>query len=131
MFEQLTPFRITELEVPLYSGSTGLFRISSHENSYRQIPSPLNELPLIRFHIPAPDGARALDIPTTVIGYTPAGVEGSVEIVIVGAQGGVQEAGEKDAELFGGNPETLKETGVGVPDVGVGVVVIVFETELP
>ena|SRR3989344_2010851 len=105
MFEQLTPFRITELEVPLYSGSTGLFRISSHENSYRQIPSPFNELPLIRFHVPrALDGARALDIPMTVIGYTPAGVEGSVEIVIAGAQGGVQEAGEKDAVLFGGNP---------------------------
>lgn len=54
-----------------------------------------------------------------------------VKIFITGVQGGVQEAeaGEKDAELSGGNPETLKVTGVGVP--AVRVVVIVFETELP
>lgn len=76
-------------------------------------------------------------MPTIITGYVPGGVKAVVKIFIVGVGVqvlapelvGVQETGEKDAELFGGNPETLKVTGVGVP--AVRVVVIVFETELP
>ena len=59
----------------------------------------------------------------------PIGVEAEVEIARVGAQGGEQEAGAKDASTSGGRPEAVKETACAVPETSVAE--IGLETEAP
>lgn len=68
-------------------------------------------------------------VPVTVIGKVPSGVEAEVVRVRVLAQVGLQGLEVKLAVVPEGNPETDRETGSGVPEVR--LLVIVFEPAEP
>ena len=72
---------------------------------------------------------RELDAPVTVMVDDPAGVDAEVARVNVDEHVGLHDPGEKAAVAPVGRPEAEKDTGCGVPETRVAV--IVLDTDCP
>ena len=72
---------------------------------------------------------RELDAPVTVMVDDPAGVDAEVARVNVDEHVGLHDPGEKAAVAPVGRPEAEKDTGCGVPETRVAV--ILLDTDCP
>ena len=70
------------------------------------------------------DRADTPSVPVTVIVYVPAGVEAEVAMVNTDVHVGVQEGIEYEAVAPAGRPDSVKDTGAGVPETRVAVRVL-------